>query len=105
MSFTKTVLLWLNTYKLLYGCITLSQKLQRHCTDEAPSFLRIRLQGARAVVDGGQRVEQVRAGVHASAHDVQLAPVSLQSPIRVSFSLDDVVTEHMNGEARNRELE
>ena len=42
------------------------------------SFLGIRLEGAGAVVDGGQRVEHVGAGVHAPAHDVQLAPIPLQ---------------------------
>nr|ACR36654.1 unknown [Zea mays] len=42
---------------------------------EAPSFLGIRLEWAGAVVDGGQRVEHVGAGVRAPAHDIQLAPI------------------------------
>lgn len=63
-------------------------------TTEAPSFLSIGLQGARAVVDDGHRVKHVRVGIHAPAHDVQLAPVSLQSPCQSQFRTGDDVNQH-----------
>jgi hypothetical protein len=53
------------------------------------SLLGIRVQRAGAVIDDGEWIKHVRGRVHASAHNVQLAPVSTFFVVAAHFAACD----------------